>query len=205
LTIPAHGALWSRSSIPTSWEGTRTLTEPPTFLTRLNAILSEKRPDLFATQEFTLPIEAQWEYAAKGGPRYTHKELKDKQAARLYAAYAGSDRLESCGWFDDNSHNETKPVGLKAPNELGLYDMSGNVWEWCRDIMVWNIYEQREGIIPSDPINLESGSDRVLRGGSYLSLTRICRVAYRGSGLPAGCIDNFGFRVVLSSISGATS
>jgi formylglycine-generating enzyme required for sulfatase activity len=186
--------------------GNQNVNGAPTFLTRLNAILSEKRPDLFATQEFTLPTEAQWEYAAKGGPRYTHKELKDKQAAQLYAAYAGSDRLESCGWSDDNSHNETKPVGLKAPNELGLYDMSGNVWEWCRDVMDRGVYAKRKKseVLAEDPVNLEGGVERVVRGGSSWNYARYCRVAHRNYGHhPTSRGGGIGFRVVLSPSSGS--
>jgi formylglycine-generating enzyme required for sulfatase activity len=182
-------------------EGNQYDTGAPAFLTRLNTILSAAYPDIFTTHKFTLPTEAQWEYAAKGGPRYTLAELKDKHAAQLYAAYAGSDRLESCGWFRDNSHNETKAVGLKAPNELGLYDMSGNVWEWCRDTMEWNIYEQRKkiGTSAEDPVNLGRG----VRGGSYWYGAGLCRVAHRDNVHPTLRLDYLGFRVVLSPSSGS--
>jgi formylglycine-generating enzyme required for sulfatase activity len=182
-------------------EGNQHDTGASAFLTRLNTILSAAYPDIFTTHKFTLPTEAQWEYAAKGGPRYTLAELKDKHAAQLYAAYAGSDRLESCGWFRDNSHNETKAVGLKAPNELGLYDMSGNVWEWCRDTMEWNIYEQRKkiGTSAEDPVNLGRG----VRGGSYWYGAGLCRVAHRDNVHPTLRLDYLGFRVVLSPSSGS--
>jgi formylglycine-generating enzyme required for sulfatase activity len=186
-------------------EGNKDESGAPAFLTRLNIILSIERADFFATHRFDLPTEAQWEYAAKGGPRYSHKDLKGKQACQLYAAYAGSDRLESCGWFYDNSHNETKPVGLKAPNELGLYDMSGNVWEWCRDVMDRGVYAKRKKseVLAEDPVNLEGGDGRVVRGGSSWDNARDCRVADRDDFHPASRDDDFGFRVVLSPSSGS--
>jgi formylglycine-generating enzyme required for sulfatase activity len=182
--------------------GNRHDTGASAFLTRLNTILSAAYPDIFTTHKFTLPTEAQWEYAAKGGPRYTLAELKDKHAAQLYAAYAGSDRLESCGWFRDNSHNETKAVGLKAPNELGLYDMSGNVYEWCLDWFGYHEYKERKEPVTRDPVAPDGGDERVVRGGSCWSYAWRCRVAYRFDEHPTIRIL-IGLRVVLSPSSGS--
>ena len=140
-----------------------------------------------AGYEYTLPTEAQWEFAARGGSK--SKGFK----------YSGSDNLDEVGWHSDNSGGETHPVKGKSPNELGLYDMSGNVWEWCRDSCDWqgdavtNTY--RDGI--SDPFSA-SGSQRVFRGGSWFNRARLCRTAIRGSAGPTDRYYALGFRVALA-------
>ncbi|MFM9951194.1 MAG: formylglycine-generating enzyme family protein [Saprospiraceae bacterium] len=114
---------------------------------------------------YRLPSEAEWEYAAGGGQQ------------SLGFPYAGSHELKEAGWFSKNSHGATKPVGLKLPNELGLYDMSGNVWEWCADY--WHDdYENA----PRDGSAWTAGGDdtrRVVRGGSWFSVDDLCRVSGR--------------------------
>lgn len=99
---------------------------------------------------FALPSEAQWEYAARSAGK--------KQR------YAGGDVIESFAWYADNSEGRTHAVGTKAPNDLGLFDMSGNVWEWCRDTYLEHAYQQRAGrnLVVEIP-----GPDRVIRGGSF--------------------------------------
>ena len=128
------------------------------------------------------PTEAEWEYAARGGDR--SKGYK----------YAGSDNLDEVGWYGGNSGKHTHPVGEKKPNELGLYDMSGNVVEWCQD---W--YGDYTDEAQTNPTGPQSGGNRVLRGGSGWSDARYCRVSDRydfGPGVRGGVFN--GLRLVLS-------
>ncbi len=133
---------------------------------------------------FRLPSEAEWEYAARGGKR--------SDGLR----YAGSNVLDEVGWYAENSHDQTQPVGLKMPNELGLYDLSGNVFEWCEDYAYTLI-----DIIKNDDgsTQIEDGDPfwRVLRGGSYLSPANVLLSTYH-YGFPIYTrTRNMGFRVVL--------
>ncbi len=138
--------------------------------------------------DYRLPTETEWEYAARGGKYYTEG-----------CKYAGSDRLKDVGWFDKNVNRQTKPVGLKNPNQLGIYDMSGNVWEWCEDWMGTDYYEkcEKKGIV-ENPFGPEKGTARVYRGGSWLLGERFCRAAYRNSLEPSRRLNYLGFRLALS-------
>ena len=142
-----------------------------TFITKLNQLTGKN---------FRLPTEAEWEYAARGG-----------QKSKGYK-YAGSNTLSDVAWYRDNSSSKTHPVKQKQANELGLYDMSGNVWELCQD---W--YDNYGSAAQTNPIGPSSGFTRLNRGGSWLSSASGCRVAYRYSDSPGyrGC--DLGFRVVL--------
>ena len=126
-----------------------------------------------------LPTEAEWEYAARGG-----------NASKGYL-YAGSDNADEVGWYSSNSGRSTHPVGGKAPNELGLYDMSGNVWEWC-----WDWHGTYSSGSQSDPKGPASGSYRVDRGGSWYDSAGYLRSAFRGIGSPGNGNYNVGFRLV---------
>ena len=151
------------------------------FLAKLNQLTEGKRPDNY---QYNLPTEAQWEYAARADSPYE---------------YSGSDKLKEVAWYNLNSHRETKAVGQKAPNAFGLYDMSGNVWEWCRDWYDKDYYQAcfDKGVV-KDPTGPENGTARVIRGGAWYYDPRFCRVAYRGNSLPSYRDNAFGFRLVLS-------
>ena len=175
------------------------------FLNQLNQNFASEIPDY----QFRLPTEAEWEYAAKGGhktalsPEQVQSFLTTNQpkAAELYTAYAGSDQLKEVGWYDKNSHEETKAVGKRQPNELGLYDMSGNVSEWCEDWFDSDFYKKckEQGIMP-DPLNAEKGQFRVHRGGSLVRVAVLCRVSFRNHWFPTSRDGDIGFRLVLAPV-----
>lgn len=127
---------------------------------------------------FRLPTEAEWEYAARGG-KY-HSGYK----------YSGSNEVGYVAWYEGNSGSQTHDVKTKQPNALGLYDMSGNVWEWCSD---W--YGSYGSGAQTNPQGPSSGSYRVLRGGSWYSYARYCRVSYRSDDYPDDRYNSFGFRL----------
>ena len=141
------------------------------FLPRLNKITG---------RTYRLPTEAEWEFAARGG-----KQSKGYK-------YSGSDNIGVVAWYTGNSGGKTHQVGTKEPNELGIYDMSGNVWEWCGD---W--YGSYSSSAQTNPTGPSSGSVRVLRGGSCSDNARYCRVSFRYDPYPPYRTYAYGFRVVL--------
>ena len=142
------------------------------FIKRLNAKTGKK---------FRLPTEAEWEYAARGGNQ--SKGYK----------YSGSNNVDDVAWYINNSSTKTHPVGEKSPNELGIYDMSGNVQEWCQD---W--YGRYNISSLTNPIGPSSGVHGVLHGGAYASGAKSCRVSCRCNGYRDGRGDYSGFRLALS-------
>ncbi|MFA5498259.1 MAG: formylglycine-generating enzyme family protein [Candidatus Cloacimonadia bacterium] len=130
---------------------------------------------------YRLPTEAEWEYAARGGKK--SKSYK----------YSGSNNLGDVGWYRDNSGSKTHPVGEKKPNELGIYDMSGNVYEWCWDWYNGSYYSNSPQSNPKGP---ESGSYRVIRGGSYYSYDDNCTVSIRNFYSPSYINFYLGVRLV---------
>ena len=142
------------------------------FLSKLNRITGKM---------FRLPTEAEWEYAARGGNK-----------SRGYQ-YSGSNNLSDVAWYSDNSGSKTHAVGIKQPNELGIYDMSGNVWEWCQ-----NWYGAYSSPSQVNPTGANSGSCRVCRGGCWGSGARNCRSSCRYYDTPDNRYYALGLRLVLS-------
>ena len=142
------------------------------FLSKLNSITGKT---------FRLPTEAEWEYAARGGNK-----------SRGYQ-YSGSNNLSDVAWNINNSGSKTHAVGSKQANELGIYDMTGNVWEWCQD---W--YGKYSSSSKTNPTGANRGSKRVARGGSWIFNLLACRSSYRGYGSPDNRLNYVGLRLVLS-------
>lgn len=142
------------------------------FISKLNSLTGRK---------FRLPTEAEWEYAARGGKK-----------SRGYQ-YSGSRKISDVAWYEGNSRSKTHPVGRKQANELGIYDMSGNVWEWCSD---W--YGSYSSSSQTNPMGSDSGAKRVRRGGSWCHIARICRSSYRSGDAPDCRGLYLGLRLALS-------
>ncbi len=142
------------------------------FISKLNAMTGKR---------FRLPSEAEWEYAARGGKK-----------SRGYQ-YSGSNTLGDVAWYYGNSGPKTHAVGTKQPNELGIYDMTGNVWEWCQD---W--FGSYSSSPQTNPTGAASGSIRVCRGGSWNYSAGLCRTSYRGNNSPDDRFSYLGLRLVLS-------
>ena len=144
------------------------------FLTKLNQRTGKK---------YRLPTEAEWEYAAGGGKAGKGNE------------YSGGSKPEDVAWFKATSDDKTHPVGKKKPNELGIYDMSGNVWEWCSDFYDKNYYVSSQ---QNDPRGPQNTNTHVIRGGSWEGSATNVRVKKRGRSLPEEKSSYYGFRICLS-------
>ena len=126
-------------------------------------------------KRYRLPTEAEWEYAARGGSR-----------SRSYI-YSGSNHVDRVAWY---ARKRAHPVGRKLPNELGIHDMSGNVWEWCADR-----YGAYQSAVQYNPKGAQEGGDRVIRGGSWVYSDRFCRISNRFHAAPDSAYINLGFRL----------
>ena len=144
------------------------------FISELNKLTGRK---------FRLPTEAEWEFAARGGNK--SKGYK----------YSGSNSIDEVAWYSGNSNSRTQPVGTKQPNELGIYDMTGNVSEWCSDYYSSSYYSESPVLNPTGP---ESGTTRSKRGGNWMNSESFCRVSRRGEYSPGDINYNLGLRLCLS-------
>lgn len=142
------------------------------FITKLNKLNKE---------HYRLPTEAEYEYAARGGNKSRGFD------------YSGSNSIDDAGWFINNCKGSSHPVGEKKPNELGLLDMSGNIWEWCSDWYGAYYYNQSPADNPQGPAQ---GEQKVLRGGTWLSLDEGCLSISRGALNPLSKNKFTGFRIV---------
>ena len=175
-------ALWEAvmGSNPLNWKGanfpvtTVIWNDCQTFIRKMNALTGKN---------FRLPTEAEWEFAARGGNN-----------SRGYK-YAGSNIISDVAWYDDNSGSKTHVVGTKSPNELGIYDMSGNVWELCQD---W--YGSYSSASQTNPTGASSGLERVLRGGCCCDVAGYCRSSFRDDITPLYRPYYCGLRLVLSQL-----
>lgn len=140
-----------------------------------------RRLNLRTCRNYRLPTEAEWEFAARGGN------------SSLGSKYSGDDDINAVAWYKDNSDNKPHAVGSKSPNELGIYDMTGNVWEWCQDR--FGRYGSSAQTNPKGP---SSGDRRVLRGGGWSYAARSNRVSYRFGVAPGYRVNSYGFRLALS-------
>jgi formylglycine-generating enzyme required for sulfatase activity len=157
------------------------------FIDALIARENRTNCDIIPNNCYSLPTEAQWEYAARAGTVTAFYNGDITQPT-------GNDpNLNEIGWYRENSGNTPPPVAQKTANNFGLYDMSGNVWEWCQD---W--YGPYPDGPVTDPTGAASGSYRVFRGGSWLDYARFVRSAYRGRHAPGIRFVILGFRLVLA-------
>ena len=145
-----------------------------------DCLLFIRKFNIMTGKELRLPTEAEWEFAARGG-----------NYSRGYT-YSGGNVIDSVAWYKGNSNGHSHPVGQKCPNELRLYDMSGNVWEWCGDWAgEYNFYLQTDPVGPSSAIN------RIYRGGSWRYGEENCRVSLRGNHTPIVRNCNLGLRLAI--------
>lgn len=178
--------LWSAVTGHTPWSGCRwnmgaqypayciSWDDVQEFITKLN---------VQTNRAFRMPTEAEWEFAARGG-------IKSKGYQ-----YSGSNAIGGVGWYTNNSDQNVHPVKMKSSNEIGLYDMSGNVWELCSDW--YGSYSSNAQTNPTGPAN---GTYRIIRGGDWGLSAWYSRVAGRQYGLPSTRGDLVGFRLALSSL-----
>jgi formylglycine-generating enzyme required for sulfatase activity len=172
-TNPSEFVMGDNWPVEVSWND---ITGADGFLERLNAATGKN---------YRLPTEAEWEYAARGC----------NAGACDSFTYSGSNTLGDVAWYSGNSSSTTHAVGTKSPNGLGLYDMTGNVYEWCYD---WygEYPSNTSSTAAVNPTGASDGSNRILRGASWFSAAGYCRVTYRNNNSPSINNSHYGFRLV---------
>ena len=179
-------AVMGRDNNPSYWKGNTLPVERVSwaecrrFIIRLNKYLAAELPEGY---RFALPSEAQWEYAARGGMKSAGTR------------YSGSNDLKKIAWSYDDSNQRTHDVRTKSANELGIFDMSGNVWEWCEDWYNGSFYS--ENVNWTDPLNNQEATYHVQRGGSWNYAAPYSRCAKRDYGSEHSRYEDCGFRVAL--------
>lgn len=177
--FPINNISWNEAVAYCNWLSSKEKLEPA---------YSKKGPNYvcnFNANGYRLPTEAEWEYAAKGG-----KLSKDYK-------YSGNNTAEKVAWYKPNSKNSPHTIGTKSPNELGIYDMSGNVWEWCNDWYSESYYDVSPNNNPTGP---EMGQKKAVRGGSWDSELNYLRPANRICTFPTETHEFYGFRIAQSII-----
>ena len=152
---------------------------PVEFISWSDIQLFIKRLNATTGKNYRLPTEAEWEYAARGG-----------KLSKGYK-YSGGNDADIVAWYSGDSNKKTHPVGTKEPNELGIYDMSGNVIEYCQD---W--YDTYPGDALNNPVGPESGTWRIIRGGAFGTEENYCRIPFRTAVSPNNYFIDLGFRLV---------
>ncbi|MBO6079999.1 MAG: formylglycine-generating enzyme family protein [Bacteroidales bacterium] len=179
-------AVMGRDNNPSYWKGNTlpvervSWAECQRFIARLNKYLAAELPEGY---RFALPSEAQWEYAARGGMKSAGTR------------YAGGNDLNQLAWYYSNSNERTHDVRIKAANELGVFDMSGNVWEWCQDWYNENYYVENQDW--DNPLNNQEADYFVQRGGSWNYAAPYQRCAKRDRGSQHSRYEDCGFRIAL--------
>ncbi|RHW76989.1 sulfatase [Colwellia sp. RSH04] len=162
---------------------------PMNNVSYFNMLLFIERLNKVTGKTFRLPTEAEWEYAAKGGAQSQH------------FLYSGSNNIDDIAWFSDNANKQSHPVGLKQPNELGLYDMTGNVWEFCQDDMYRNAYKRGDRTNPlvlDTNRHVKTKAMKVLRGGGYEFSAKESLVFIRDGATNNVRMADIGFRLAMS-------
>jgi sulfatase modifying factor 1 len=188
-TVVTQGQ-WKKVMGTEPWKGKDYVQEgdncPATYVSWDDAVAFCKKLSAMENKTYRLPTEAEWEYACRGGTTTAYSFGDDEKKLGLYAWFMGNTY--------DGGESFAHEVAVKLPNPFGLYDMHGNVWEWCSD---W--YGAYPSTPLTDPQGPNSGSSRVLRGGSWRSVPKNVRCASRGDGTPESRFSSYGFRVVLES------